>query len=119
MYYYDNNIIMLDEDINLTMLIPTEPFSPPVDIYLSDIGTKHLSIAWSPLHFNCPSITYMITSNGNCGRCPGNTTNTNATCTDVTANGQICTLYVQTVICGHIIGDKSNQLFVKLKGLIF
>ena len=112
-YYYDLHIV----DFNNYTYIHAEPFPSPNGMFLSDIGPTHMTFKWSPLLLNCPSLKYIITSErSNCGICPNTTTNTTATCTDMTIDGQTCNLFVQTEVCESIIGEKSKQLEVKLKG---
>ena len=94
-----------------------EPYPSPKDIFLSDIGPTHMTFEWSPLIFNCPSLQYIITSDSNCGTCPNATINATATCTNMTINGHTCNLFVQTEVCGSIIGEKSKPLKVKLQGM--
>ena len=87
-------------------------------MFLSDIGPIHMTFKWSPLLLNCPSLKYIITSESNCGVCPNTTTNTTATCTDITIDGRTCNLFVQTEVCESIIGEKSKPLKIKLQGII-
>ena len=62
---------------------------------------------WSPVAPDHSALHYdIITSN--CGSCPNTTTNTITTCTDVPTHGSVCTLAIQTVVCGNIIGDPVN-----------
>ena len=80
-YYYDLHIV----DFNNYTYIHAEPFPSPNGMFLSDIGPTHMTFKWSPLLLNCPSLKYIITSErSNCGICPNTTTNTTATCTDMT-----------------------------------
>ena len=63
--------------------------------------------SWSPAAPDHSALRYdIITSN--CGNCPNTTTNTTAICTDVPTDGSVCTLAIQTVVCGNIIGDPVN-----------
>ena len=62
---------------------------------------------WSPVAPDHSDFHYdIITSN--CGSCPNTTTNTTAICTDVPTDGSVCTLAIQTVACGNIMGDPVN-----------
>lgn len=96
----------------------TESSPPPNDLYISDVSPTHLTFNWSPLTLRCPSTRYLISTNGNCGTCPQSTASTSATCTNMTAtiNDRICSLTVQTEICGFIRGELSDPLLVKLNG---
>ena len=102
-----------------------EPFPPPNDIHLSDIGPTHLTFSWNqsllnyppwrPLDGSCSTIYNVITSN--CGICPNSTTLTSTTCTNITIDGRICSLAIQTVVCGNIVGHRSNSVMTPLKGI--
>ena len=90
----------------------------PNSIYLNDITPSQLTFSWNQSFLNCPSFSYLITCDNDCGiQCPNTTTNTTITCSNVTANGQVCSLFVQTEVCGNITGKKSNPLILTLKGI--
>ena len=92
---------------------------PPHDVHLASIDTKKITFSWSPVLSNC-SIGYRITSM-DCIACPSFTLNTVVNCT-VTTNrtnrqDQMCTFYVQSVICGNYTGNQHSSVTVKLKGI--
>ena len=93
--------------------------SPPGNVRISnvDISLRQLRFDWNPVGSNCPAIHYKINAS-NCGSCPAITNHTNATCTGITImtlhhHSTKCTFAVQTVICGNLPGDISNQLLVE------
>lgn len=87
-------------------------------IYLTHIDPSQLTFSWNQSFLNCPALNYLVTYNDDCGiQCPNTTTNTTITCTNVTANGQVCSLFVQTEVCGNITGKKSNPIILTLKGI--
>ena len=92
---------------------------PPHDVHLAAIDTNRLTFSWSPVLSNC-SIGYRITSM-DCIACPNFTLDTTVNCA-ITTNrihrqDQMCTFYVQSVICGNYTGNQSS-LTVKLKGKV-
>ena len=78
-----------------------------------DIGLIQLTFAWSRVLPDCSAIHYNIKAS-NCGSCPTTTNHvhTNVTCNDVPTNGSVCTFAVQTVLCGNVIGNKSNSVSI-------
>ena len=95
-----------------------EPFPPPNDVHLTDIGPTHLTISWNQSSINCfTQGNYIITSVGNCGVCPNSSEHTvTVTCTNMPIDGQTCTFIVQTKECGSIVGNRSDPLQVTLRG---
>ena len=60
------------------------------------------------------SVQYVITAI-NCGVCPNTTTDTNITCVQyyVSAHtNDMCMIAVQTKICGHLLGERSEYVTV-------
>ena len=102
--------------IYLILYLFSEPFPPPNNVHLNNISPVHLIFSWSPLALSCPSLSYIITSTTDCGICPNTSTKTSVTCNNITVSGQTCSYYVQTKICGNLVGRKSQPLVVKLKG---
>ena len=83
----------------------------------ADLNSRQLSFEWRAVAPNCPAITYNILAS-NCGSCPTTTNHTTVTCTDMPINGNSCTFALETVVCGHIIGNKSDTIQAALKGKI-
>jgi hypothetical protein len=81
----------------------------------ADFAVRQLTFSWSPVAPDCPAIHYNILAS-NCGSCPTTTNHTNVTCTDVPTNGNACRFALETVVCGHIIGNKSETIQAALKG---
>jgi hypothetical protein len=87
------------------------PFPPPdaISLALVNFNPKEITFSWSPVATDCPSIQYNILAS-NCGSCPNTTNHTTATCTDLPSDGSVCTLAVETVVCGNITGNQSKPL---------
>ena len=85
---------------NCCELIITEINSPPDDIRVTNINSKQFTLHWTPPVNLCPVIAYDITTN-NCGECscPNTTTDTFATCTNLTIDGQVCLVVIQIRAC--------------------
>lgn len=84
---------------------------------------------WNQSSFNCPSTKYIVDSTCNSGVFPNKTWQTNNTgivillyyfnfmnSTSLTFNGQKCSFFVRTEVCGNILGNMSKPLQVTLKG---
>jgi hypothetical protein len=84
-----------------------------LNVSRNDYSSKELTFSWSPVAPDCPAIHYNILAS-NCGSCPTTTNHTNATCTDVHTNNSICTIAVQTVVCGNITGNISDPVSITL-----
>ena len=95
------------------------PYPPPdkVSISLVDLSSRRLTFIWSSVAPDCPTIHYNILSS-NCGSCPTTTTYTTVTCTDVPTDGDMCTLALETVVCGNVTGNLSDIVQGILKGII-
>jgi hypothetical protein len=93
------------------------PFKPPSDVRVIDVGLQTLIFNWSqPLNLSCDAIKYSISATG-CGVCP-NSTSTSITCTDITLSSNstmLCSLSVQPVVCGNIVGNTSNTASITLE----
>ena len=75
-----------------------------------------LAFNWSSVTPDCPAIHYNILSS-NCGSCPTTTTHTTVTCTDVPTDGSMCTFALETVVCGNVTGNLSDNVQGILKGI--
>ena len=94
-------------DKDLSLIVPDK-------LYISDvmINAKQVTFNWSPVAPDCP-VHYTILSS-NCGSCPTTTTNTTVTCTDLPSDGGVCTFAVQTVPCGLISGEWTDNITLYL-----
>ena len=95
------------------------PYPPPYDVTLVSIVNGKLLFNWDSINNNCPY--FLITAN-DCGICANSTNSTNVTCSTVnmllTTNATtVCTLRVQSEICGHI-SNHSDPISVRLRGTI-
>ena len=87
----------------------------PGDAHFSYISPNQFTIEWSPPANNCPLVTYNIATT-DCGVCPNTTSSTFITCTNLTIDGQICSIVIQTRACGsHSTTDTAN-LTIELRG---
>lgn len=92
----------------------TDPPPPASDVHLTDINLHQLTIAWSPVIRNCPSVNYNIIAT-NCGTCPSITAQTTVTCTGFVIDGRSCTVSVEPVVCGNVLGFTTTTT-VNLRG---
>ena len=95
---------------------------PPDNVHLDDVDLHRLNFRWDPVPSDCPSIDYKITAT-NCGVCPSATVNAAVTCVindliEVNRINNSCTLSVQSVVCGGIVGDSSNTVTAILRGIM-
>ena len=83
------------------------------DIHVSaiDFSSRQLRFAWSSVAPDCPAIHYNILAS-NCGSCPTTTNHTNVTCIDIPTDGSVCTIAIQTVVCGSVTGNSSSPVRV-------
>ena len=95
------------------VIITIGHLSPPNKLYISTANfvSRRLRFSWSPVASGCPVIHYNILAS-NCGSCPTTTNHTNVTCTDVPTENSVCTFAIQTVLCGSLVGDKSDPVIV-------
>jgi hypothetical protein len=90
-----------------------DPFSSPSGLKFSEVdnSSREITFSWSPVAPDCPAFHYNILAS-NCGSCPTTTNHTNVTCTDVPINDSICTIAIQTVVCGNITGNTSDPIII-------
>ena len=99
----------------LILFYYVDPITPPNGIHLLDASSGNLTFKWNPVTSPCHTPTYSLHT-VNCGLCPKVTNNTVMTCTDAVIDGRVCTLSIQTFICGNITGNTSIPVNYKLKG---
>ena len=93
----------------------TDPYPPPSIIKITEIRPGIVRFSWDPVAPNCSSVQYKITSD--CGVCPMTTDSANVTCSDQQIPS-VCTLHVQSMICGFI-GSSSVPVVQTLKCINF
>ena len=100
----------VDQTLNAYFGIPGL-FPSPNNLHISNANfiLKEFTFSWSPVTLDCPAIHYNILAS-NCGSCPTTTNHTNVTCTDIPTDGSTCVFALQTVVCGIITGELSNQV---------
>ena len=92
------------------------PYPPPSNVHVEAIETTRIVFAWNKTtSTQCSSIQYVITT-VNCGVCPNSTTNTKITCVQFSISNHTCMFAVQTEICGHLVGPRSDYVIVNLFG---
>ena len=64
----------------------------------------------------CSSLVYNIFAL-DCGVCPNSTNSLSVTCTNITTTGPTCSFEVESVICDHLISNRSEPLTTSLKGI--
>ena len=84
---------------------------------LISIASEGLTFNWTSVDPTCSGISYRISATG-CGNCPSGTNSTTVVCSGIKLSGdtQTCTLSVQSVVCGDIVGNVSDLLNVSLQG---
>ena len=97
------SITILSNKINVPV---SNPYPPPNDVNLTDIGEGQVTFNWSS---PCPSIDYVITSD--CGTCPASTNTTSVTCSGLQlptqADGVVCSISISSRAC-DVIGNSST-----------
>jgi hypothetical protein len=101
-----------------SLMITETPFPPPTNIHIESNHDPHqITFAWDKVTVQCPSLQYIITAM-NCGLCPNTTADKNVTC-DTQSHDHIsprtnntCLFAVQTEICGHLRGRRSEYVRV-------
>ena len=91
--------------------------APPTNVRLISARNGQITIAWDPLMRTCEVLYYKVTAT-NCGTCqPNVTASTNITCLvyDLSVPRE-CNMNVQTVVCDDIVGNRSNEVRVNLRG---
>ena len=100
-------------------LMATEIFyPPPTNIHVESNDSSQITFAWDEVTAQCLSLQYIITAI-NCGLCPNATADKNVTC-NIQADINLCTentclFAVQTEICGHLLGERSDYVIVHIQ----
>ena len=102
------------------LLMATElPYPPPSNVHIEANDSNHITFAWDEVTIQCSSLQYVITAI-NCGVCPNTTADKNVTCniqSDISLHtNDTCLFAVQTEICGHLLGEKSQYVLVHIDG---
>ena len=100
----------------MVLMIIIGPFPPPYKLFVSEtnLDLRTLTWTWSAVAPDCTAVHYNILAS-NCGSCPTTTNHTTVTCTDVPNYDSTCSFSVQTVVCGDIVGNSSDEVQVILK----
>jgi hypothetical protein len=106
--------------INQKSLVVTETlYPPPSNVHIESNDSHQITFAWDEVTVQCSSLQYIITAI-NCGVCPNTTADKNVTCdtqSDISQRtNNTCTLAVQTEICGHLRGNRSDYVIVYMDG---
>ena len=101
-------------------LMTTEiSYPPPSNAHVESNDSSQITFAWDEVTIQCSSVQYVITAI-NCGVCPNTTTDKNITCniqSDISLRtNDTCLFAVQTQICGHLLGEKSENVMVHIDG---
>ena len=100
-------------------MVTQTPYPPPTNVNIESNDSHQITFAWDEVPVQCPFLQYIITAI-NCGLCPNITTDKNVTC-DLQSNisprtNNICLFAVQTEVCGHLRGEKSDYVVVHMSG---
>ena len=94
---------------------------PPDNVHLAQVTKNALTFQWDPVQSICSYIQYKVNAEG-CGVCPNTTLSASVTCivNDILANGtsnnSVCTLSVETMVCGFQ-SNVSEVVTAMLKGI--
>ena len=68
----------------------------------------------------CPDVVYKVAA-VNCGVCPSATNDTNISCVlnNMDATYKVCTLSIQTGVCGFPPGNSSHNVTAMVRGIIW
>ena len=97
-------------------------YPPPSNVHVESNDSSHnITFAWDEVPAQCPSLQYIITAI-NCGLCPNTTADKYVTCdldlqSDISQHtNNTCLFAVQTEICGHLRGERSDYVMVHMFG---
>ena len=76
-----------------------------------------LTFQWGQVSSSCTAIQYRIIAT-DCGRCPGTTPHTTASCSGISVDGHQCRFALQAITCANIVGNESRTVGVTLRGII-
>jgi hypothetical protein len=100
-----------------SLIISAIPYPPPTNIHIESNDSHQITFAWDKVTVQCSSLQYIITAI-NCGVCPNTTADKNVTC-DIQSHistrtklNNTCLFAVQTEICGHLRGNRSEYVIV-------
>ena len=89
------------------------------DVRVAAIDASNLTFVWNDnieeSNDFSDAIVYNINAS-NCGVCPNRTTTRSATCIHFVANGRICSITLQAVACGNILGPTTDPLLIVIPG---
>jgi hypothetical protein len=115
---YDNFIAIERTIINQkSLMISAIPYPPPTNVHIESKDSHQITFAWDEVTVQCSSLQYIITAI-NCGVCPNTTADKNVTCntqSDISQRTKLnntCLFAVQTEICGHLRGRRSEHVRV-------
>ena len=99
--------------------LATTEIPPPNNVHIEVNDSHQITFAWDEVTIQCSSLRYIITAI-NCGVCPNTTADKNITCniqSDISLRtNDTCLFAVQTQICGHLLGEKSDIVLVHIDG---
>ena len=100
--------------INLAIWSPLPPENISWLVSYQQLHKYTIAFKWN-MHTQDCHPTYNILAS-NCGLCPTMTNNSTVTCTDVSTDidDGMCTLAIQTVVCGRIAGELSPRVSVQV-----
>ena len=95
----------------------TDSYPPPSNILLSDINFEEFTFSWDSVDPSCLAISYVIVAEG-CGTCPSTSNTTSVTCVNPPVSSTLsqCSISVQTIACGSIVGSASSPVIVNKRG---
>ena len=98
--------------------VTIDPFPPPLDIHLADVGHNLLKFNWTAVS-NCVPLLYETSASESCGACPRHTTVASASCAfNFSHVPGVCGFAVRTIVCDNITGNWSKPINVTLKGIL-
>ena len=97
-------------------ILATNPYPPPKDVYLSNVGLGNTTFSWTSISHSCSTVNYIITSN--CVGCPSSTNATMVTCSglQLSTDAIMCSFSISSRVC-DITGYLSHPVILTLKGM--
>ena len=90
---------------------------PPSHLQLVKVNKNELVFTWEPYNRtgSCPSLYYEPLSN--CSECAATSDYAKCRTSIITSDAKVCSFAIRTVVCGNIVGTKSETMNIVLKGL--
>jgi hypothetical protein len=94
-----------------------DPYPTPSYIQLANVNGKDLMFTWESNNptSGCSSLYYESLTN--CSNCIMGSGSANCSISVITSIAKVCSFAIRSVVCGNIVGNKSETVNIILKGL--